>query len=438
MKPWLSLLLFPILLGACGRPVTVTNTPFPPSETATEAPTAIPTPTPIEVAPGEYLPSSQLVGYEARDNSGKLIYVKDINGKWIKASYEVTVAPATQEDWTNVNTRLGTDFAINTDGTITGIEGLNINMANGEATFNFDGMGTEVYHIGNIKVQEIGGVKRLLVAGYAWNGETKSWEIFNPGFPMESPEAQVGWFFQADVPNGNWLRWDQRYKQDQAIKAGFVKSDGTADVEKYMEHIFSGALTPDVFELREFNIQKDFNSDFRIDIAHLNALWWKSGEIDWEYTRNNIIKKDQYPWRGGLSYSYLVDGKSIIVSFDVLNSDRSTTSLPAIMGETVWSEHRDNGNFTRIAFAAGREWDESMAKEVSWSASNNPEAWFFWLISKFYPDATITPIFNNEFIKILQEPEAAARREASIGDNKFESSASLEIWGTEANYNYHK
>ncbi len=41
MKHWLSLFLFAIILVACGSPATVTNTPFPPTEVPTKAPTPV-------------------------------------------------------------------------------------------------------------------------------------------------------------------------------------------------------------------------------------------------------------------------------------------------------------------------------------------------------------------------------------------------------------
>ena len=206
MKRLLFLCAF--LFAACSAPTTVTNATLPPTTTPTIAPTAIstPTPAPVEVAPGEFIPASQIVGYEAHDANGKLIYTQDTNGAWIKVTHEVAVPAA---DWIGINERLGTDFAINANGTITGVEGLNINMANGEATFYFDSKETERYHIANIKVQEINGVKTLLVAGYAWNTESKSWEVFNPGFQIEDP-SQAGWFTEADTSNGNWLRFRQR------------------------------------------------------------------------------------------------------------------------------------------------------------------------------------------------------------------------------------
>ena len=102
MKRWLSLLAFTVLLVGCGTPATAANTPVATASLAsTETPT--PTPAPIEVAPGEFLPASQVIGYEARSSVGALLYIQDIHGNWIRASYE---AKPPIPDWTGLNTRL--------------------------------------------------------------------------------------------------------------------------------------------------------------------------------------------------------------------------------------------------------------------------------------------------------------------------------------------
>ena len=390
-----------------------------------EAPTPIPTPTPIEVAPGEFIPASQIVGYEARDNSGKLIYVQDINGKWIKASYEVAVPTATAEDWANVNARLGTDFVINTDGTISGVEGLNINMTNGEATFNFDGKGVEAYHIGNIKVQEINGVKTLLVAGYAWNPESKSWEVFNPGFPMESPEAQLGWFIQADVAIANWLRFHQRALEVRAISEGFVNANGSADMEKYMKYIFEGTLPTYGYTWGLSNISGSAQG-VPGSIVNYDKLDWQNDQIDVNDRSLNGILKALYPGRGGLSSSYLIDGKSFINSFDVLDGP----SLAMIMDDVLWAkEHRSDIRFTRLALASGHEWDLSMVKENEQAHRNDTESWMVWPIVRVDSSETISSNLGQSDIEILKNPQDTALRLAAIKDNRIDQSASLVVWG---------
>jgi len=437
MKRQFSFLLFAIVLGACGAPAPATNTPVPLTATATIVPTATatPTPAPVEVASGEFIPASQITGFEARDTNGKLIYVEDIYGKWIKSFYEIVVPPATAEDWANVNSRLGAEFAIDPDGTITGIEGLNIDMANGKAVFNFDGKGIENYHIQNIKIQEVDGEKRLLVAGYMWNGETKSWEVFNPGFPMESPEAQLGWFMQADVANGNWVRWHLRALENLARQNGFENTDG------YLKKLFKNAMVPDNWYAQEALINKqDLNGDGTTDILHIRKLTWTSGEFNSSLpvTQKGIIKKDQYPWRGGLSDSFLVDSGCAIISLDVQNGDRSKTSLPMVLDSVLWTDFRDRVGFTRAAMASGLEWDPSMAKENTFAHSNDSEGWVFGLIINNLPDATMTNSMGVRDVAITQEPVAAQRREVTVVGSKFAPEAGLEIWGAVVLGNYHE
>lgn len=364
---------------------TATATPPP-----TEAPTAIPTPTPIEVAPGEFIPASQITGYEARDTNGKLIYIQDTHGKWIKADHEVGTPKATAEDWTNVNARLGTDFVINTEGKIVGVDGVTVDKDSGKVAFSFNGEGVENYSIFNMKTQEIDGVKRLLVAGYAWNGETKSWEVFNPGFPMESPEAQVGWFNEADVPNGNWLRWDQRAKQDLAIKAGFVKPDGTADVQAFMADIFKNAYVPvewSVLTAEQYN--QDFDYDGKNDNIKFNRLWWK---CDRPFPEKNVggafimtnFKKDEIPVQSGLTFALLIDSrtgdKNVLVSTDILNGNPEktvTTAATLVDLKTFWTERKSDQLFERLKAAFG------LSKYKNWD-----ESYMIWPVTSVFPGAS--------------------------------------------------
>ncbi len=388
-----------------------TNTPTEPSPpTPTEAPTAIPTPAPIEVAPGEFIPASQIVGYEARDTSGKLIYVEDVHGNWIKATHEVVVPTATAEDWTNVNARLGTDFVINTDGTIAGVEGLNINKENGEVTFNFDGKGPETYHIGNIKTQEINGVKRLLVAGYSWNTETKSWEVFNPGFQIEGPSL-AGWFIEADSANGNLLRFHQR-----ALEV-LAKQNGFENVDTYMKHLFEGTLKPDKWTFKEvFSNVADVDGDGKKDIYHADGLSLKSAEFTEALKKGEPLTKDRLPDRAGLSYGYLVDSKAAIISFDALNGNGNTTYLPLIIDEEkIW----DNGEKK-----TGRKYTESLARALESGTSD-----MIWVRVSTYSDDSNPWYINENSIRILKDPIRADRVKAMFNKDIIDPSASLELWG---------
>lgn len=381
---------------------------------------------------GEAPAAVTVKSYETRDASGKLVSTEDIYGNVINASYEIVVPPATAEDWSNVNARLGAEFAVNPDGTITGVEGLNIDMANGKAVFNFDGKGIENYHIQNIKVQEINGEKRLLVAGYMWNGETASWEVFNPGFPMESPEAQLGWFTQADVPNGNWLRWHQRALEDLA------KQNGFKNAEEYLKELFKNAMVPDGWYAQETLIDdRDMNEDGTKDVIHNRKLVWTSGTYNSSLPadQKEIIKKDQFPWRGGLSFSFLADSDCVLVSFDVQNGDKSKTSMPTALDSVLWTDFRDKGIFTRAALANGHEWDSSMAETGPF---NDTEGWVFGLVINSLPDATITNSMGESDLAITKEPVAAQRREETIVGSIIAPEAGLEIWGSAVLGNYHE
>lgn len=370
--------------------------------------------------------------YETRDASGKLISTEDIYGNVIPVTHEVAAPGA---DWAGVNERLGTEFTINPDGTIAGIEGLSINMTNGEAIFNFDGKGTEVYHIGNIKVQEINGEKRLLVAGYMWNAETTSWEIFNPGFPMESPEAQTGWFIQADVPNGNWLRWDQRANQDSAIKAGFVKPDGTPDVEAYMKKLFTDengnpAVRPTTWiSVARKSDNYDYTLDGRKDTIHFGALWWLSPKLDEAFAKgeSGFLTKEQFPNRTCQSSAFLVDMNAALFSNVMLNGDGSTTSLPsAIDVPLIWERREVTDIFSMLAEGCNMDQETIEAAGGKLRAGLN---YTIWPVMTSYPDEEVMMWLNDENGQFLKDPEAIARREAAINGNKLEQSASLDLWG---------
>jgi hypothetical protein len=381
-------------------PAIATVTPTPPggSEGGTnpeEAPTAV-----------------AVKSYETRDTSGKLVSTEDIYGNVIPATHEGAAPVA---DWAGVNERLGTEFTINPDGTITGIEGLNINMTNGEATFNFDGKGTEIYHIANIKVQEINGVKRLLVAGYAWNADTKSWEVFNPGFPMESPEAQTGWFIEADTANGNWLRFHQRALEVLAKQKGFET------VAAYMDELFKGAIKPDMWGLVRmgpFN-NFDYDADGKNDVLHFEGLWMRSTEYSDLMANRKELTREQLPGRTGLSFGFLIDSKAVIISDDLQNKDGSRVSVPTIIDEeAVWVKFRQNQAYNWLVEACGGP-----------SAGQKGLSFVVWPVARSLPDETVITYLYGKNADLFKEPGAYERRAAaSDGLPNILPSASLEVW----------
>ncbi|MCJ7432247.1 MAG: hypothetical protein MUO77_02030, partial [Anaerolineales bacterium] len=110
-----------------------------------------------------------------------------------------------------------------------------------------------------------------------------------------------------------------------------------------------------------------------------------------------------------------------------LNNNETTTSLSAIKDEVVWTEHRQDNTFTRMALAAGIEPDSSMAPETLFGNTNVPEAWFLWPIMYTFPDAESTGQFAKSEIKVLKNGDQA-RKDATTPD-KILASASLYPWG---------
>lgn len=371
--------------------------------------------------------SYTVTGYEARDNSGALQYIKDTTGKWIKAPPEVDVPVDT-----GLATRLGTDFALTADGTgITGVDGLTIDRKNGTATFNFDGKGEETFSTSDIHVvtKDINGQPMeptLLMAGYAWNPEAGKWEIYNPGFPMDTaPKDSLGWFNQNDIANGNWLRWHQRVLEDLA------KQNGFKNAEEYLKELFKNAMVPDNWYAQETLIDdRDLNNDGTKDVLHLRKLVWTSGEYNSSLpvSQKEIIKKDQFPWRGGLSFSFLADSDCVLISFDVQNGDKSKTSVPTVLDSVLWTNFSDSNGFERAALASGHETKRS----------SDTESWVFGLVINNLPDATMTNSMGESDVAITKEPVAAQRREETIVGSKVSSAAGLEIWGSIVLNNYHE
>ncbi|MCJ7435879.1 MAG: hypothetical protein MUO77_20560, partial [Anaerolineales bacterium] len=294
-KPLIFILLF-AALTACG-PNNV-NTP-----TFTQVPPTA-SPTPSETPPTAIPEKS----YETRDASGKLIAIEDIYGNSIKATHEVKVASATAGDWTGVNERLGADFAINADGKIPDVDGITVDKENGKVAFSYDGQHTENYNIVNMKTQVIEGKTRIMIGSYWWNAEAKAWKAFYLNFPMsESPKDELGWVTEADISNGNQLRWDQRRLEDLAAKEGKT-------VEVYMKDLFAKAIRPIGYGAEVVN---------RPDVGGLvneAALFFSSPNYDVGPRTMKSITKDQWPVRA-LGTSYLIGAKAVIFSLLFLNND---------------------------------------------------------------------------------------------------------------------
>ena len=401
MKRWLSLFLFAFLLVACGAPVNVTNTALIPTLTLQSTFTPYPSPSPsaapsvapakpafttVEV-PGDTNEYKVATGhdYEARYGSGVLAYVKDIYGNWIKASYE---APSPSDS--GLLDRLGSNYVFNSDNTgIMGVDGLQLDINKNTATLNVDGQGEETFSTADIHVitKDINGnsINPTLVAmGYAYNSETKTWEVYNPGFPMDSPKDELAWFNQADISNGNWLRWHQR------VIEGLAKQNNE-DVATYLKNLFADAVPPDAWVIA--NIKPPV-SKYNPNIIDDNELdWYLSKANMTKYSLNKGTAKEQNPQRGGLSIGYLVDNDGVLISLDVENPDETTfRSLPLYFDAVLWSQFRNTAYFTRLAFGCGLPYNPStMTRETSFFDTNDPNRFYFGALVSYNPDS-VSPI----------------------------------------------
>lgn len=420
MKHVITILFVAIFITACS---SIAPAPTATAVPATPTETPIPTPTPIEVAPGEFLPPSQIVGYEARDTSGKLLYIQDIQGNWIKATHEVVVPPATEADWTNINERLGADFAINDDGTIAGVDGVIVDKENGKITFDFDGKGIENYSIGNMKTQEIDGEKRLLVAGYSWNAETKAWEVFNPGFPMEDPRL-LGWFNEADVANGNWLRFHQR-----ALEV-LAKQNGFENVDAYMEYVFESALRPTQWKKLERNT---YITSYIDDPMHFISLWFENPQLVEAFNKGEdyYLTKDQLPFRGGVSNAYRYDLDAYTPSIDLLNGDGSTTPLSTLVDRALIWEQKTKDNVAMLAEACGV--DIKTIEEKTGLKKNQADISYYeyiiWPILFLFKDNKAILLSSEKDAQVLEDQISMSRKIATIRGNKITREAAFETWG---------
>ena len=271
-----------LLLTACSPASSSVPTPLPPipSATASNTPTSLPSPTAMPSATPASIETNingedyTVTGYEARYGSGVLAYVKDIYGNWIKTSYE---APSPSDS--GLLDRLGSNYVFNSDNTgITGIDGLKLDINKNTATLNIDGRGEETFSTADIHVitKDINGnsINPTLVAmGYAYNPETKTWEVYNPGFPMDSPKDELAWFTQADIANGNWLRWHQR-----VIKS--LAKQNNEDAATYLKNLFADAVPPDAWVI----------ANIKPPVSKYNPNIIDDNELDWYLTKDNITK----------------------------------------------------------------------------------------------------------------------------------------------------
>lgn len=277
-----TLLLTAALLASCApaAPVptvapTLTSTPA-----ATPAATLTPTPEPgLEDAPPGSYTDDETDDVYAQD--GKLIYTK-VGSEWVKvieqpvypdlrnkdliANFEQVAAE--MGDVGALEGRLGAmglnlvDMGME-DGwaQIPDVDYLQVNLKTGEVKFNYnENDDVDVFHAGNVRVID----GQLYCAGYRWDGATESWKAEQNGFPLENPEAHVGWFYLGDIANGSYRRFMDRMLEEMGPGALDALFAGARAPGKYMvsdeEISFEGKIS-DILKGIEFGDQKYENFD---------------------------------------------------------------------------------------------------------------------------------------------------------------------------------
>ena len=121
----------------------------------------------------------------------------------------------------------------------------------------------------------------------------------------------------------------------------------------------------------------------------------------------------------------MIDSGCVIISYDALNGDGTTTSLPLIMDDVLWTQYRNSTIFTRAALAGNVNRNPTMANETTFPNSNETTAWTFAPEAKSYPDENSTASFGQKDVAILKDPAGTSSRESSVNGNIINESASL-------------
>jgi hypothetical protein len=441
MRRIFYVLLVLTLLTAC-VPQQVTVAPqatAAATSTTTPKPTETATPIPlVEILPGLKIPENQIEGYYAKNADGKLLATQDIYGTWIKATAETKVPDATANELQQFKDRMGAGFSVNKDGTITGVDGV-IVKENGEVIFTFDGKNEEIYHIGNMKAQD----GKLMVAGYVWNAETKAWEAFNPGFPMEKEDPQkLGWFIPEDAGNGNLLRFYQRALETLAKEKGFDS------IIKYKQNLFK-----DTLPFESWNVDDSHLTGFssRIDSANDEAKFTKlmfnseefvkgfkehcggTGARSWQEKHCDEITKGMFPLQAVPVFGYLVSGRpsgtgNVISGSEILNGNEKgegidTTALFLITDETMlWKEEKNKDFFQKYQAVLGLA-----TVPTTYLPINNPNySYVLWPVISSQ-DGMPFPFLSQEAINLIDRN--ASEKKSAISGNKINKESSLYFFG---------
>ena len=91
---------------------------------------------------------------------------------------------------------------------------------------------------------------------------------------MDSPKDELAWFNQANISNGNWLRWHQR------VIEGLAKQNNE-DVATYLKNLFADAVTPSYWATSKR--EKNFNKEGVSDEIYLG--WYVS---DANFAKNSL------------------------------------------------------------------------------------------------------------------------------------------------------
>lgn len=231
---------------------------------------------------------------------------------------------------------------------------------------------------------------------------------------MESPEAQLGWFMEADIANGNWLRWHQRATQNT-------------------EDLFAKAVRPDKWIIINFfsDRKMDFTSDGRKDVLHFGAIWWQSPKLEeaWAKGESGFLTKEQFPNRTCQSSAFLTDLGAALFSNDMLNADGSITSLPsAIDAKWIWGKDAKFGGVLGT-LAEGCNVDQSIIKAAGFRESVGLD-FTIWPAMASYPDEEIIMWLTDVNGQFLKDPAGIQRRIKQVdGKIVIDPSASLDMWG---------
>jgi len=314
----------------------------------------------------------------------EMFSVEALGGRLSELGYHVDAGRIVDESG-NV---ISEDLVVNSDGTVN-LTWRYTDKA-GKPAADMD-----VFHAGNIRVID----GQLYCAGYRWDAATESWKAEQNAFPLENPEAHVGWFYLGDIANGNWARFMDRMLKEMGPDA--------------LDALFAGAWTPGKFGIFEAPIESgiDLNNDGVVDNndrLHDGLLGGTEfGNVTYEGLHN-------LEGRGWLHFAYCPDGGTVIMSFTFKNADGSFTSVPVHLDRELWAGHFD--------------WLIEMTQSEDHSNSRGQILWPIVL----YPDSAVDLTGHTASVSLMANLDAIQFIIERSQDGVLDSSASLVNWSTGA------